>query len=413
MSNLKFAETHNLVAFLEKPEESDGFEEIIDFLNASSIRYALTVNPTIYTSCIKQFWATAKAKTVNGEVQIQALVDGKKVIVTETRVRRALQLKDVEAPEELGEGSEIPIDPQYTPTIIQPSTSQPQKKQQGGNRGLDAQEDASKHGRKFADLDADAEVTLVDEAQGRNDDLMFYTGVFDEQEVVVEKLKNKSFVEVQKAFDKTMGWIDSFVSMDSKVMKGGGKEKDEGGFVTRAKEESTDGSSKRYSLMIKMLQNIDKEDLETLWKFVKAKHGSSTAKRWTYESVYGQGIDLKLGSTVPPTNTDASSLQELDLLFSPLYEEYFTAGNQSVSKPFALSDNLQQQDTQPSLNVQPTIESITPPTNVNIEENNTDQAADMQFEPYEFINPLCTLVQEIPESSSRNVDTSNMQTFYQ
>ncbi|GKA72299.1 hypothetical protein Tco_0778515 [Tanacetum coccineum] len=84
MSNLKFAETHNLVAFLEKPKESDGFKGIIDFLNASSIRYALTMNTTIYTSCVKQFWATAKAKTVNGEVQIQALVDGKKVIITET-----------------------------------------------------------------------------------------------------------------------------------------------------------------------------------------------------------------------------------------------------------------------------------------------------------------------------------------
>ncbi|GKD15534.1 hypothetical protein Tco_1199941 [Tanacetum coccineum] len=34
-------------------------------------------------------------------------------------------------------------------------------------------------------------------------------------------------------------------------------------------------SSKRYSLMIQMLQNIDKEDLETLWKLVKAKHGST------------------------------------------------------------------------------------------------------------------------------------------
>ncbi|GJT01322.1 hypothetical protein Tco_0822491 [Tanacetum coccineum] len=99
MSNLKFAETHNLVAFFEKPEESDGFKGIIDFLNASSIRYALTVNPTIYTSCIKQFWATAKAKTVNGEVHIQALVDGKKVIVTEMSVRRDLQLKDVKGTE--------------------------------------------------------------------------------------------------------------------------------------------------------------------------------------------------------------------------------------------------------------------------------------------------------------------------
>ncbi|GJU67604.1 hypothetical protein Tco_1253863 [Tanacetum coccineum] len=33
-----------------------------------------------------------------------------------------------------------------------------------------------------------------------------------------------------------------------------------------------DGSSKRYSSMIKMLQGIDREDLETLWKLVKAKH---------------------------------------------------------------------------------------------------------------------------------------------
>ncbi|GKC72589.1 hypothetical protein Tco_1118472 [Tanacetum coccineum] len=47
-------------------------------------------------SCCGQFWATAKAKTVNGEVQIQALVDEKNVIVTETSVRRALQLKDAE-----------------------------------------------------------------------------------------------------------------------------------------------------------------------------------------------------------------------------------------------------------------------------------------------------------------------------
>ncbi|GKC25012.1 hypothetical protein Tco_1027162 [Tanacetum coccineum] len=94
MSTLKFAKTHNLVAFLDKPEESEGFEQIIDFLNASSIRYALTVNPTIYTSCIKQFWATAKVQTINEEVQIQALVDGKKVIITETSVRRALYLKD-------------------------------------------------------------------------------------------------------------------------------------------------------------------------------------------------------------------------------------------------------------------------------------------------------------------------------
>ncbi|GJW49435.1 hypothetical protein Tco_0090786 [Tanacetum coccineum] len=96
MSALKFADSHNMVAFLAKPTESEGFEQIVDFLNANPIKYALTVNPTIYTSCIEQFWATTKVKTVNGEVQLQALVDEKKVIITETSVRRDLQLEDAE-----------------------------------------------------------------------------------------------------------------------------------------------------------------------------------------------------------------------------------------------------------------------------------------------------------------------------
>ncbi|GKE33794.1 hypothetical protein Tco_1453116 [Tanacetum coccineum] len=95
MSTLTFADTHNMVAFLEKPAESDGFHEIINFLNANQIHYALTANPTIYTSCIEKFWATAKANTVNGECQLQALVDKKRVIITESSIRSDLHLADV------------------------------------------------------------------------------------------------------------------------------------------------------------------------------------------------------------------------------------------------------------------------------------------------------------------------------
>ncbi|GJY80814.1 hypothetical protein Tco_0493565 [Tanacetum coccineum] len=48
---------------------------------------------------------------------------------------------------------------------------------------FDNQEDASKQGRKIVDLDADAEVTLVDETREMNDDnLMFDTDVLEEQE---------------------------------------------------------------------------------------------------------------------------------------------------------------------------------------------------------------------------------------
>ncbi|GJZ76297.1 hypothetical protein Tco_0640762 [Tanacetum coccineum] len=90
MTTLKFADTHNMVPFLDKPAESEGFEQIVDFLKAHIIKYALTINPTVYTSCIEQLWAIVKAKTVNGEVQLQALVDGKKIIITESIVRRDL-----------------------------------------------------------------------------------------------------------------------------------------------------------------------------------------------------------------------------------------------------------------------------------------------------------------------------------
>ncbi|GJZ09829.1 reverse transcriptase domain-containing protein [Tanacetum coccineum] len=89
---------HMLMLPVQVPaaEESDGFAEIIDFLKASSVHYALTVNPIIYTSCIEQFWATAKVQTVNGVRQLQALVDKKRVIITESSIRSDLHLDDAE-----------------------------------------------------------------------------------------------------------------------------------------------------------------------------------------------------------------------------------------------------------------------------------------------------------------------------
>nr|GEY39996.1 hypothetical protein [Tanacetum cinerariifolium] len=40
---LTFADTHNMIAYLTKSDASEGFEQIIDFLNARSIQYALTI----------------------------------------------------------------------------------------------------------------------------------------------------------------------------------------------------------------------------------------------------------------------------------------------------------------------------------------------------------------------------------
>nr|GEV69477.1 uncharacterized mitochondrial protein AtMg00810-like [Tanacetum cinerariifolium] len=96
MSTPTFAKTHNFIAFLEKSSESDGFEQIVDFLNVNQIKYALTVSPTIYTLYIKQFWTTLEIKTVNDDFWLQALFDGKKVVITEASIRHDLQLNDAE-----------------------------------------------------------------------------------------------------------------------------------------------------------------------------------------------------------------------------------------------------------------------------------------------------------------------------
>nr|GEV98547.1 xylulose kinase-1 [Tanacetum cinerariifolium] len=86
-----------MIAFLTKSDASDGFEQIIDFLNAYVIQYALMVNPTIYVSCIKQFWTSVSIKKSNDVVRLEALIDRKKVIITEDSIRQVLRLDDADS----------------------------------------------------------------------------------------------------------------------------------------------------------------------------------------------------------------------------------------------------------------------------------------------------------------------------
>nr|GEU90791.1 xylulose kinase-1 [Tanacetum cinerariifolium] len=88
-----------MIAYLIKSDASEGFHQIINFLNGSSIKYALTVNPNIYVSCIKQFWTSVAVKNVNDVMRLQALVDKKKVIITEATIRDVVHLDDTEGVE--------------------------------------------------------------------------------------------------------------------------------------------------------------------------------------------------------------------------------------------------------------------------------------------------------------------------
>ncbi|GJS86536.1 putative ribonuclease H-like domain-containing protein [Tanacetum coccineum] len=237
------------------------------------------------------------------------------------------------------------------------------------NASLGAQEDASKKGRKIVDLDADIEVTLIDETQGRNDeDLMFDAGVLNSDEVFQEPIVNtdtttkssipvsaadpvtttgevvttasveileeltlaQTLIEIKSAKPKAV--TTTIVKLASSRPKANGKlidkhveakgdDDQEEAEMNKHMEivqddeveidviplatkppvivewktikegkmgyfqlKKSDGSSKRYSSIIQMLKNIDREDLETLWKLVKAKHGNKRQEE-AYERV--------------------------------------------------------------------------------------------------------------------------------
>ncbi|GKC48132.1 hypothetical protein Tco_1065854 [Tanacetum coccineum] len=129
----------------EQDSGSEGFHQIIDFLSANHIQYALIENLTIYVSFIKQFRRIATARTsANREVELTATIDGQEKTITEASLKRHLKLEDncgvttlpnseifkqlalIGAPET--SPSEITsspsLSPQHTPVTI-PSTSQP------------------------------------------------------------------------------------------------------------------------------------------------------------------------------------------------------------------------------------------------------------------------------------------------
>nr|GEW42655.1 putative ribonuclease H-like domain-containing protein [Tanacetum cinerariifolium] len=86
-----------LLAFLKKPQGSEDFHQMVDFLHASHIRYALTKNPTIYVSLINQLWCTASARTLdNGEMELNATVDGQDKTITKASVKRHIKLADAD-----------------------------------------------------------------------------------------------------------------------------------------------------------------------------------------------------------------------------------------------------------------------------------------------------------------------------
>nr|GEZ75504.1 hypothetical protein [Tanacetum cinerariifolium] len=138
-----------MIAILEKYKHNADFHQIVDFVKASHLMYALTINPTVYVSHIRQFWSTARIKTTDEGTKILATVDGKPMTIFESSIRRNLKLRDEAGISSLpdaelfenftlmgynvlpnqkfsfqkGEGSRTPTEPHHTPSPEAQQTS--------------------------------------------------------------------------------------------------------------------------------------------------------------------------------------------------------------------------------------------------------------------------------------------------
>ncbi|GKB30583.1 retrovirus-related pol polyprotein from transposon TNT 1-94, partial [Tanacetum coccineum] len=171
--------------------------------------------------------------------------------------------------------------------------------------------------------------------------------------------------------------------------------------------------NKRTRLIVKSI-HLRFDEIKEMSKTFVANNTSSLVLQRQKESDYdNSSLAPQLQNVSPSADTTNSSQQELDLLFGPLYDEFFNAGTSSVNKSSSCTVNFQQQDTQPTMNIQSSSEPTTPTKTVHAEENNDNQVVDTKVQQDEFINTFYTPVREVFESSLRNIENSYMHTFYQ
>nr|GEV73765.1 retrovirus-related Pol polyprotein from transposon TNT 1-94 [Tanacetum cinerariifolium] len=96
----------------------------------------------------------------------------------------------------------------------------------------------------------------------------------------LKDLKNKSFDYIQKMFDKAFKRVNTFEPISSELVEESSK---------KAEAEVMEGISKRVGTELEQ----KREDVETLWKLVKDKHGS-TRPEGDYERVlWGRIVNIK------------------------------------------------------------------------------------------------------------------------
>nr|GFA09093.1 retrovirus-related Pol polyprotein from transposon TNT 1-94 [Tanacetum cinerariifolium] len=131
----------------------------------------------------------------------------------------------------------------------------------------------------------------------------------------------------------------------------------------------------------------------------------------------------KCQDNVSHGNTTDTMSTELDLLFSPMFDELLNGSSKVVSNSSAVSvanaPNKRQQPTTPLNNhITHAPTCLTPPITTSVLSSENINRAEPHAEndevaDDEFINIFSTPVQDQGETSARHVDSSNIHTFYQ
>nr|GFB45647.1 hypothetical protein [Tanacetum cinerariifolium] len=128
-------------------------------------------------------------------------------------------------------------------------------------------------------------------------------------------------------------------------------------------------------------------------------------------------------ANVPQADRTVTTSKELDLLFSPMFDELLNGSSKVVSKSSAVSAadapyHRQHHTTPLNIHTSPAPTCQVPtlaPTVISSENKNQAEtyAENDQVADDEFINIFSSPVQDQRETSSRHVDSLNMHTFYQ
>ncbi|KAL7589498.1 hypothetical protein Lser_V15G36911 [Lactuca serriola] len=96
MTNLKFADMHNLAIILaDPPAIHSDMHSMIHRLRECCLATAITVNPVVYQNLIREFWATARTNMDDDcNFTVKARVQGREIVINEGFIREALLIDD-------------------------------------------------------------------------------------------------------------------------------------------------------------------------------------------------------------------------------------------------------------------------------------------------------------------------------